>query len=193
MLMLGLLLAQSVGAQSHDPAVPAAVGQGIKALSKSQLISLALSAAPAHVAKHAAVMMPGEEGGLIEIKPGTNGFVCIPDIDGQPIPDPVCLDPAGFQWLSDLMARQPRPSNAVPGVAYMAQGGWHREKDGRILLGGDEPGSTRIQEPPHWMLLWPVESSSGLPSFPNPGGVYIMFDGTPFAHLMIYQDPRALR
>jgi hypothetical protein len=28
---------------------------------------------------------------------------------------------------------------------------------------------------------------------PNPGGAYVMFDGTPYAHLMVYQDPNKLK
>jgi len=33
---------------------------------------------------------------------------------------------------------------------------------------------------------------TGLPTKPNAGGTYVMFEGTPFAHLMIYQDPKML-
>jgi hypothetical protein len=32
-----------------------------------------------------------------------------------------------------------------------------------------------------------------LPKKPNPSGVYIMFDGTPYAHLMIHQDPKKMK
>lgn len=184
-----LLMSGMAGAASLPTA-----GDGVKSMSKTQLIALALSAAPEPIARHAAVMIPSEGGALEEARAGSNGFVCLPDIDGQPVPDPICMDAAAFQWFRDLMTRQPKPTNTVPGIAYMAQGGWHREKGGKILLGTDEPGSRRVQEPPHWMLLWPFDSAaSGLPTAPNGGGAYIMFDGTPYAHLMVYQDPRTFR
>jgi hypothetical protein len=32
-----------------------------------------------------------------------------------------------------------------------------------------------------------------LPAAPNPAGAYVMFDGTPYAHVMVYQDPRRMR
>ena len=42
-------------------------------------------------------------------------------------------------------------------------------------------------------MLWPIDpATTGLPTRPNAGGAYIMFAGTPFAHLMIYQDPKLL-
>jgi hypothetical protein len=77
----------------------------------------------------------------------------------------------------------------VPGISYMARGGYHWEKDGKVLM-DEEPGAKLVKEPPHWMMMWPFDSTtSKLPTPPNPAGVWIMFDGSPFAHLMVYQDP----
>ncbi|MBI5197575.1 MAG: hypothetical protein HZA19_03095 [Nitrospirae bacterium] len=165
----------------------------IKNMSKDQLIKLAMSAAPENIAKDATILLPGEDGKLMEVKKGTNGFTCIPDIDGQEKPDPICADEASMQWVNDLMSNAPKPTNMKPGIAYMAQGGWHFEKDGKILM-KPEPGSTRMEEPPHWMVFWPFDSkASGMPSLPNKWGAYVMWDGTPYAHLMIYQDPNHMR
>ena len=58
----------------------------------------------------------------------------------------------------------------------------------------EEPGAKLVKEPPHWMLMWPFESEAEkLPTIPNASGVYIMFDGTPYAHLMVYQDPMKMK
>jgi hypothetical protein len=161
--------------------------------SKEELIKLALSAAPAHIAKDATVMIPGEDGKLVEVQKGTNGFTCIPDVDGMSVPDPLCADQAAWQWANDLLSDAPKPTNTVPGVAYMAKGGWHFEKDGKILMKNEE-GAKAMKEPPHWMIFWPFDAkTSGLPTLPNSLGTYIMFDGTPYAHLMIYQDPKKLK
>jgi hypothetical protein len=44
------------------------------------------------------------------------------------------------------------------------------------------------------MILWPIDAArTGLPTSPNAGGSYVMFEGTPFAHLMVYQDPKMLK
>lgn len=165
----------------------------IPGMTKNELIKLAKSAAPASISEKAAIMIPGADGVLVEVVRGTNGFTCIPDIDGQEVPDPMCGDEAAMQWANDLMSGAARPTNTVPGIAYMAKGGWHFEKDGKILM-KEEPGSKRVKEPPHWMLFWPINSkASGIPSMPNKLGTYIMWDETPFAHLMIDQDPGKLK
>jgi len=58
----------------------------------------------------------------------------------------------------------------------------------------EEAGAKVVKEPPHWMVMWPFDSkTSMLPNTPNPSGVYIMFDGMPYAHLMIYQDPKKMK
>ncbi len=165
----------------------------LKKMSKDEQIKLALSAAPPHIAKEAGVMLPGPDGQMVEAKKGTNGFTCIPTLSNLEKPDPMCMDAAVSQWAHDLMNKAPKPTNTVPGISYMAQGGYHWEKNGKILM-EEAPGATLVEEPPHWMVMWPFDSkTSGLPTLPNPGGVYVMFDGTPYAHLMIYQDPMKLK
>jgi hypothetical protein len=41
--------------------------------------------------------------------------------------------------------------------------------------------------------FFPISAGTKLPVAPNPSGVYIMFEGTPYAHLMVYQDPRKMK
>jgi hypothetical protein len=162
-------------------------------MSKEELIMLAMGAAPSQISKEATILIPGEDGKLVEVKKGSNGFTCIPDIDGMPEPDPICADPAAWQWVNDLTSGAPKPTNTVPGISYMAKGGWHFEKDRKILMKND-PGAKAVKEPPHWMVLWPFDKKTvGLPIMPNNAGVYIMWEDTPYAHLMIYQDPNKMK
>lgn len=166
---------------------------GQKPMSRDQLIQLALSGAPPHIAKDATVMIPSDDGKLMEARKGTNGFTCIPTVNNRSEPDPMCFDAAVGQWVEALQNNAPKPTNTVPGISYMARGGMHWEKDGKILM-KEEPGAKMVKEPPHWMVMWPFDSkASGLPSLPNPAGVYVMFDGTPYAHLMVYQDPNKMK
>jgi hypothetical protein len=168
-------------------------GKDVPSLSQEEQIKLALSAAPSHIAKDAAVMVFGADGKLQEVKPGTNGFTCIPTVMNLPDPDPMCMDAAVKQWWSDLMNNAAKPSNTIPGIAYMARGGSHWEKDKQVLM-KEEPGAKIVKEPPHWMIMWPFDAKTTmLPTAPNPSGVYVMFDGTPYAHVMVYQDPRKMK
>jgi hypothetical protein len=137
-------------------------------------------------------MIWGAEGTLIEVKKSENGFICLPTIMHLPKPDPICMDAAAHQWMTDIMQHAPKPTNTVPGIAYMAAGGAHFEKGGRVVMEPD--GASIVPEPPHWMVMWPFEATATkLPSIPNPSGVYIMFEGTPYAHLMIYQNPMKMK
>jgi hypothetical protein len=168
-------------------------GKEVKAMSSQDQIKLALSAAPASVAKDATALVFGEDGKLKEGKAGTNGFTCVPTVMNLPEPDPMCMDPSAKQWLDYLMAGAPKPTNAAPGIAYMAKGGSHWEKDRRVIL-KDEPGAKIVKEPPHWMIMWPFDAKEArLPTTPNASGSYVMFDGTPYAHLMIYQNPSNMK
>ena len=165
----------------------------LKVMSQEDLVKLALSAAPAHISKDAAVMLPDASGKLAEVKKGANGFTCIPTVNNRSEPDPMCFDAAVGQWVDALVNKKDKPGNTVPGIAYMARGGYHWEKNGKVLM-EEQPGAKLVKEPPHWMMMWPFTSQeTRLPTVPNPSGVWIMFDGSPFAHLMVYQDPNKMK
>src|SRR3989442_697631 len=85
----------------------------VRSTSQEEQITLALSAAPPHIAKDAAVLVFGADGKLKEGRPGTNGFTCIPTVMNLPDPDPMCMDAAVKQWWGDLMNNAPKPSNTV--------------------------------------------------------------------------------
>ena len=164
-------------------------GKDVKAMSQDEQITLALSAAPPHIAKDSAVLVFGADGKLKEGKPGTNGFTCIPTVMNLPEPDPMCMDAAVKQWWEDLVKNAPKPSNTVPGIAYMARGGSHWEKDGRVVMKA-EPGAQIVKEPPHWMIMWPFDPKiTGLPTTHKPTGAYIMWAGSPYAHLHVMGRP----
>jgi hypothetical protein len=188
-LVIGLATA-AMGDEGHEKGK---AKNGIHGMSQDALIKLALSAAPPHIAKDATVMLPGPDGAMVEAKKGTNGFTCIPTVNGRETPDPMCMDAAVGQWVDSLIHKAPKPTNTVPGISYMGRGGYHWEKDGAILM-EEAPGATLVKEPPHWMMMWPFDAkATGLPTMPNPAGVYVMFDGTPYAHLMVEQDPAKIK
>ena len=192
LLIACVLVVPTLAPARDKPSGKKSTVKDVKAMSEKDQTALALSAAPARVSKDAAVMIYGADGKLTEVRKGSNGFICIPTVMNLPDPDPMCMDAAGYQWLTDITSNAPKPSNTVPGIAYMARGGSHFEKDGTVVMSGE--GAKVVKEPPHWMVMWPFDrAASQLPTVPNASGAYIMFEGSPYAHLMIYQDPNKMK
>ena len=166
--------------------------KGIQGMGQDDLIKTAQKGGPAHISMKAAIMIPDGAGGFKTAREGTNGFTCIPDISGQETPDPFCGDEQAIQWLMSALKKEARPANSAPGIGYMARGGFHWEKDGKIVM-PDTMGAKRVKEPPHWMVLWPAGAGiSAFPTMHGTFGAYVMYEGTPFAHIMIYQDPNKM-
>src|SRR5215467_4883817 len=192
LLIISSLIVPNTVLSRDKPSKKGSTLLDVKSMSVKDQTALALSAAPARIAKEAGVMVYGADGKLIEVKSSTNGFICIPTVMNLPIPDPICMDAASNQWMKDIMSNAPKPSNTVPGIAYMARGGSHYEKDGKVVMSGE--GAKVAKEPPHWMIMWPFEAAtSKRPMVPNPLGGYIMFEGSPYAHLMVYQNPNKMK
>ena len=155
---------------------------------KDVLIKSALAAAPAHIAKDAAVIAPGPDGKMMQLRAGTNGFTCLPDHPTTPDKDPMCVDQQGMLFAESIMNHDPRPKNTAPGLGYMLQGGSDISAIDPWAQPG--PGHQFISSPPHWMIFWPYDpKASGLSTTPKKDGTWIMWAGTPYAHLMINQAP----
>lgn len=167
-------------------------------MTHAQVVSAASAGAPASVSRNAAISWIDSAGSMHEMRAGTNGFTCfiaVPD----PFGGPICGDPVATAWFGALLTGQSGPPAAsAPGVAYMARGGVHYEDAKRNVLmehnlSKHAAGTRRVLERAHWMLMYPFDSAAtGLPTRENGTGSYIMFTGTPWAHLMIYQDPRKM-
>jgi hypothetical protein len=163
------------------------------AMSDAQYIRIAESGAPADIASRAAITRLDAKGNATTVRTGTNGFTCLVGVPGDP-DAPFCGDQNAYTWSVSAASGQPRPTNSAPGIAYMAQGGVHYETASRDVVMMPGANTHPVKEPPHWMLMWAFDpAASGLPTRENAGGVYIMFAGTPYAHLMIYQNPNQLK
>jgi hypothetical protein len=158
----------------------------VNSMSAAALIASATAAAPRAIGDHAAVIAPDAKGKMVTLRPGTNGWTCMPDEPDTPGLDPMCLDKAGMQWVQSLMSKSPKPASTTPGIVYMLEGGSD--------ISATDPHATKtdhfIESPPHWMILWPYDAKqTGLPTTPKKTGTWIMWAGTPYAHLMINQVP----
>jgi hypothetical protein len=105
------------------------------------------------------------------------------------------MDAAVLQFFNSFQNNEPKPANTVPGVSYMAKGTQAWAKDGTVLI-KKEPGAQLVDFPPHVMVMWPFDSrTSGIPPCrpTHDSVVCITFDGSPYAMLIIYQDPAKLK
>src|ERR1700723_1441124 len=148
-------------------------------------IARAMSAGPADVAKTARIVDTDVQGRMVVLREGNNGFTCMPGNPGVIGDPPMCADAASMQWAADFKAHKPKPTNTVPGITYMLAGATQR--------GDSDPfhkTSPPITVPPHWMIMWPFDpKATGLPVTHRDTGAYIMWAGSPYAHLHIMGRP----
>ena len=150
------------------------------------LIGNALSAAPPAVAAHAAVALPTGE----VLREGTNGYTCMPDDPAVPNNAPMCLDAAWAELIDAWMnRRQPRVTQM--GISYMLQGDMPVSNVDPFAT-APSPDNAWIQAgPPHLMIVTPDPATlEGLSTDPENGGPWVMWKGTPYAHLMVPTVPR---
>lgn len=156
-------------------------------------ITIAMSAAPAAIAAAATIMDFDASGTLVELRAGTNGWMCLPDDNpAAPGDAPMCLDETWQQWMGAYMAREtPRISRV--GVSYMLQGGLAASNSDPFAMTPPE-GADWISDGPHIMILVPNPAQlAGMPTDPASGGPYVMWQGTPYAHIMIPSGGSASR
>ena len=169
------LAAPAVGAQER-PAGGAPADE--------ELIANATSAAPAAVGRDATVATVGEDGELRTIRKGSGSFTCLPDLPASPGNDPMCLDPNAVEWLKAYLAKKP-PQPGKVGFGYMLQGGSDASNTDPYATGPAE-GQDWIDTGPHVMIFGATEMVEGYPAqHGDATAPYVMWPGTPYAHLMI--------
>jgi hypothetical protein len=148
-------------------------------------IARAMSAGPSDVARSARIVDTDAQGNSVVLREGSNGFTCMPgnpEVIGEP---PMCSDAAAMQWGADFKARKPRPTNTVPGITYMLAGATQRSDSDPY-----DQTSEAITVGPHWMIIWPFDpKATGLPTTHKPTGAYVMWAGSPYAHLHVMGNP----
>lgn len=149
-----------------------------------EMIENAMSAAPVEVAGHATIMAMNEKGEMRTLREGENAFTCMPDNPISPGNDPMCLDRNGMEWAAAWMAHKEPPKGKV-GFAYMLAGGSDANNDDPYAT-GPAPGRPWVDTGPHVMILNATDRMEGYPSSAeNPRAPYVMWGGTPYAHLMV--------
>jgi len=154
--------------------------------SRDEVVRSAVSAGPASISAQAAVL----DWGMNEIRPGSNGWTCLPDRPDTPGQDPWCVN---APWLDFLQAyvNETEPTYSELGFAYMLMGD--------TPVSNADPYATEPTTPDDWvtdlgahmMMLVPDPSLlEGVSTDHRNGGPWVMWPGTPYAHLMIPVESR---
>ena len=146
---------------------------------QADLIAKAESAAPESITADATIKtMDGEV-----LREGSNGWTCYP---GNNVIGPMCNRPHWDALLAALMAQEDFESTEFS-VSYMLAG------EGEALgTSNSDPFATDptavddwVKEGPHLMITVPDPSIlDGLSTDPS-DPVYVMWKGTPYAHIMV--------
>lgn len=153
--------------------------------SASDPVSSAESAAPAAIAHDASVVTIDDKGNMTTVRQGKNGWVCMPDSPATPGPDPMCMDPNAAKWADAWIHHKPPPEGTT-GVMYMLEGGTDASNT--------DPYATKptaendwVKTGSHIMIVGSKDILAGHPSGakPDTSAPYVMWAGTPYAHLMV--------
>lgn len=149
------------------------------------LIANALSAAPASVAATATVM--SHDGRVL--RQGTSDWVCMPDMPDVPNNTPMCLD-GPWREVIDAWMNKRAPKVTQMGFSYMLQGDMPVSNTDPFAT-GPTPGNQWIQDgAPHVMVLVPdLRLLDAISTDPHNGGPFVMWKGTPYAHIMVPTTP----
>ncbi len=150
------------------------------ATSDAAYMAKIMTAAPDAIVKSATIVVMDKDG-MRTLQKGTNDFTCMTIPDGTPM----CADPAAMEWMHALMHKAAPPDKV--GFMYMLAGdaGTSNAAPGAT---GPTADNHRIKTGPHVMILGPaVKTMVGYSREldPDPAKPYVMWQNTPYEHLMI--------
>ena len=118
----------------------------------------ALSAGPASITEHAAVI-DGMPNGKV-LRQGTNGWTCMPDVPGRPQHDPMCADETMMKWLMATLTGK-KPDIDRVGLSYMLMG---EARQGQGATPAKDPSQVKewFYIGPHIMVVLPDSAKDAL-------------------------------
>ncbi|MBU2360266.1 MAG: hypothetical protein KKB02_15285 [Alphaproteobacteria bacterium] len=146
-----------------------------------EMIAEALTAAPANIRDTAVV---SDLSGNI-LRDGTSDYTCFPAPDG--VAGPMCMDAEWRRWMAAWMGGTPFTADRVA-VAYMLAGDAAEGGASNSDPAAPQPTADNewVVEGPHMMIIAPDPATfAGLPTTIQTDGPYVMWSGTPYAHLMV--------
>jgi hypothetical protein len=154
---------------------------------KDALIKNALSAAPPEIAATAKVL--DNKGNLL--REGSGKYTCFPYEGG--LTAAMCADAEWLAWNDAYMMQKKDYKPSHFGIAYMLAGDPPGGGSSNIDPFATAPTADNqwIAEGPHVMILVPDPAMlEGISTDPSSGEPYVMWKGTPYAHIMMPTGPR---
>jgi len=147
----------------------------------------AVAAAPASIGANATIMdWPAKDDDQhMKLRDGTNGFTCFPDMPMTEGNDPMCVDSQWMAWMDAYMGKKPFKADRI-GIGYMvAPGGASGSNTDPYAMGPTATNEWGL-DAPHVMILVPDAAHlQGLPTKRQTGSPWVMWKGTPYAHIMV--------
>jgi hypothetical protein len=183
LLVVGLA-GPAISAEASKPGTPAMKMPPAATGGDQALTASAMSAAPPAIAANATIAAMGPKG-LRVIRKGSNGFTCVPDDPQTPGPDPMCGDENAMTWVQAMMDHKTPDAQKV-GFMYMLAGGTDASNTDPYAHKPTDANHW-IKTGPHVMIMGNAEMLAHYPASPAPDTKepYVMWAGTPYAHLMI--------
>lgn len=145
----------------------------------SDAIADALSAAWPGMAEGATVV--DWEGNVL--REGSNGYTCFPTPPMLSGTAPMCMDGEWMEWADAWANRKLYEADAL-GISYMLAGDAGASNIDPYAEGPTDDNEW-IKEGAHLMILVPPALLEAFSTDPGNGGPYVMWKGTPYAHLMV--------
>ena len=158
---------------------------GAASADDAAMIKSAEAAAPASISSKAAIYAMDDKGQMQTLREGSNGWWCMPDNPASPGPDPMCGDANAMEWAMAWIGKKDPPKGKV-GFMYMLAGGTDASNTDPYAA-GPAAGNDWVKTGPHVMIVNAVGMMAGYPdsATPDTAQPYVMWAGTPYAHLMI--------
>jgi hypothetical protein len=192
LLVTGAVLA-CAGCNSQKAATNAAANESTanaaantaSAANPSDPIQSAMSAAPKSIAEGATIVEASADGSMKTLREGKNGWTCMPDSPATPGPDPMCMDANAAKWAAAWIGHKPPPANTV-GVMYMLEGGTDASNSDPYAT-APTASNDWLKTGPHVMVVGSQDVLKGYPAGakPDTASPYVMWAGSPYAHLMV--------
>ena len=185
LLLLSAVIAVSACNKSAGGGTASVESKNTASEATKDPVSSARAAAPGSVSGDASVVTMDTKGAVTTLVKGTNGWTCMPDNPNKPGPDAMCFDQNAAQWVAAWVAHKPPPAN-VEGLMYMLGGGTDSSNTDPYAT---KPTASNdwVKTGPHIMVVGSKDILVGHPSGarPDTSAPYVMWAGTPYAHLMI--------
>ncbi len=179
MLIPGCSQQEAEAPVAEEAAAPATEGPSAEAI-----IAEALSAAPASMVDSVTV---ADWAGNV-LREGSGPYTCLPTPPGmQPGTSPMCMDGPWMAWAKAWGSKSDLTIDSL-GISYMLAGDGGASNIDPFATGPAEDNDWLV-EGPHLMVITPDASLlNALPTDFNSGGPYVMWKGSPYAHIMVPVD-----